>query len=85
MKPTREGYWFYKGDPAKVIKHGDVEMFPDCLPFFVAGKQEELFVEDTEDHDWGPEIVFPCENRQSVCIEHNLLCSTARVIGKCCK
>lgn len=61
MKPTRAGYWWYRGIPAEVWLD---ETVTNPLWFEAMGAWKNNFdndlhgpVSDTKDSDWGPEIL----------------------------
>lgn len=78
MKPTRAGYWWYKGIPAEVRYD---ETIIDPLWFEAMGAWKNNFDNDlhgpvshTNDEDWGPEILPPCKDRCQVCCNDNRPC-----------
>lgn len=81
MKPTREGYWFYEGEPVRVL---EIEREPiQILWFEVCGSECPGKVSETEDSDWGPEILPQCEHEIKMCI-HPTLTEPEICRGKLC-
>jgi hypothetical protein len=80
MKPTREGYWFYKNEPVKVI-HVNVRKEKRELYVLNFDQDNDIFVDGTEDSDWGPEILPQCEHEVKMCI-HPALKEPKLCMGK---
>ena len=78
MKPTTSGYYWYKQELVAVrISENGFGRFYRCSwgPYGLVGF--------TEDADWGPMVLSPCDHRQCICDDPPYGPCTLESDGKC--